>query len=267
MTRVFIALLLAGFSLPGPAAGPKDYSGASMPELIDSLQDVDRETLAMNSMGDFSGFMADSGTARFEGGVIGSPAPAEFPQMKEIVKRGATALPDLLEHLEDKRPTQLKIGGGDFHFMFSYFSEEYDPRNGRAHYPSASDSIKELHDHKVELPYTITVGDVCFALVGQITNRELSPVRYQPSAGLVINSPGQAPTLAVQAREDWTGTTSEQLRQSLVRDAADAQITWRHKGALTRLRFYFPEEYVRQKQGPLASAIKKFELAEQQENK
>jgi len=49
--------------------------------------------------------------------------------------------------------------------------------------------------HKIALPliYTVKVGDVCYAIIGQIVNRSLMAVRYQPSAGLVINSPIEMP--------------------------------------------------------------------------
>jgi hypothetical protein len=62
--------------------------------------------------------------------------------------------------------------------------DEYDPRVGERDW-SKSDSQRP----EPKLPYTVKVGDVCFALIGQIVGRQLLPIRYQPTGGMIINSP------------------------------------------------------------------------------
>jgi hypothetical protein len=51
--------------------------------------------------------------------------------------------------------------------------------------------------------YTVKVGDVCYVLIGQIVNRQLVAVRYQPTAGLIVNSPIEVPPLAEKVKNDW----------------------------------------------------------------
>jgi hypothetical protein len=87
--------------------------------------------------------------------------------------------------------------------------------------------------------YTLRVGDLCFVAIGQIVNRHLNAVRYQPSGCLVINSPVETPSLAESVRKDWKGLTAEQHKQSLIRDAL-APAYDADPGALVRLWFYFP---------------------------
>jgi hypothetical protein len=101
--------------------------------------------------------------------------------------------------------------------------------------------------------YTVKVGDVCYVLIGQIVNRQLLAVRYQPSAGLVVNSPIEAPVLAEKVREDWGHADVETLRASLLADIraashprgiSRAEYTERFVNpALERLRQYFPDTY------------------------
>ena len=93
----------------------------------------------------------------------------------------------------------------------------------------------------------------------EITNRRLWALRYQPSAGLIVNSPVQTPSLAAKVRSDWAGLTSAQLRSSLLKDAS---VPATETGAFRRLRFYFPEEYKKQKLGALAHKIEVFESKE-----
>jgi hypothetical protein len=90
-------------------------------------------------------------------------------------------------------------------------------------------------------------------LIGQIVNRRLLAVRYQPTGGLVINSPIEAPSLAEKVRSDWGSADTETLRQSLLDDIhatnhpkriSRAEYTPRFVNpALARLRFYFPATY------------------------
>ena len=97
------------------------------------------------------------------------------------------------------------------------------------------------------------VGDVCYVLIGQIVNRRLLAVRYQPSAGLVVNSPIEAPVLVERVRNDWGNADVEVLRESLLEDIhatnhpkriTPAEYTRRFVNpALQRLRFYFPDTY------------------------
>lgn len=68
-------------------------------------------------------------------GMLGPPPPKVPPQMSELVRRGPFALPELVRHLDDRRPTNFEGGNkpsgkqiGVNAFMFMDFSDEYDPR-------------------------------------------------------------------------------------------------------------------------------------------
>jgi hypothetical protein len=76
--------------------------------------------------------------------------------------------------------------------------------------------------------------------VGQIVNRRLNAVRYQPSLCLVVNSPVEMPALATATRADWQGLTPTAHEQQLVRDIAESNDPYLPANALRRLLFYYP---------------------------
>jgi len=89
----------------------------------------------------------------------------------------------------------------------------------------------------------VTVGDACYFLIGQIVNRELAAVRYQPTGGIIVNSPVKRPALAARVRRDWVGLDSAGLRASLLDDLRAESELYDYGSALTRLRFYYPDAY------------------------
>src|ERR1700728_1935281 len=118
-----------------------DYSKASINELVDSLALIDSQAPGIDSAVMYGGFIADDTPMEFQGGVLGFPPPQVPPQMRELVRRGMSALPALIAHLDDARPTKLAVGNdedgagpqqkhvvGLNFFMFTVFSDEYDPR-------------------------------------------------------------------------------------------------------------------------------------------
>jgi hypothetical protein len=68
-------------------------------------------------------------------------------------------------------------------------------------------------------------------------------VRYQPSGGLVVNSPLEAPTLIDHAKRDWAGLDAEGHEAELLADIRADKDVWRFGPALARLRFYYPDTY------------------------
>ena len=217
---------------------------------------IDSQAPGINSAAIYDGFIATAAPGSFEGGVLGVAPPGVPPQMSELVRRGPVALPELLKHLDDGRPTKLEVGNDDSArsshqvgvdvFAFSFFSDEYDPR-----LPRRRGSRPIEKDFRGR--YTVKVGDVCYVLIGQIVNRRLLAVRYQASAGLVVNSPIEAPALAEKVRNDWGNADAEALRASLLADVGDANhqrgisreeyATRFAYPALERLRLYFPDTY------------------------
>jgi len=284
-SRQIIAALLFAFVLSVFAtAGPgSDYSHKSVAELIDDLTQIDSQSPGINSAAIYEGFLAQNSPGPFKGGVLGIAPPKVPPQMSELVRRGPLALPELIKHLDDTRPTKLEVGNkpsgkqvGVDVFMFMYFSDEYDPRV--PHWFSEEDwkSGPQPMAKAFEGRYTVKVGDVCYVLIGQIVNRRLLAVRYQPSAGLVVNSPIEAPVLIEKVRNDWGNTDADILRKSLLEDVhatnhpkriSRAEYTERLVNpALARLRLFFPEAYNSLESADLQKR-KEFERQENQQRR
>jgi hypothetical protein len=248
---VFVASALCAYEIPAVGS---DYSRKSVTELIDDLTQIDSQSPGINSAAIYGGFIVDNSPGSFQVGVLGVAPPKVPPQMSELVRRGPVALQELIKHLDDKRATKLEVGNkpsgsqvGVDAFTFMYFSDEYDSRV--PHLIRGPSPMEKDFSGR----YTVKVADVCFVLIGQIVNRSLLAVRYQPSGGLVVNSPIEAPVLAEKVRKDWDNADAETLRQSLLEDIhatnRPKQITRTGyterfvNPALERLRFYFPDTY------------------------
>lgn len=237
-----------------------DYSQKSVVQLIDELTEIDSQAPGVNSAAVYQGFIADNSPGSFQVGVLGVAPPKVPPQMRELVRRGPVVLPELIKHLDDKRHTKLEVGNkpsgkqvGVDAFMFMVFSDEYDPR--APHWWSDEEWKKGPRPMERSFVgrYTVKVGDVCYVLIGQIVNRRLLAVRYQPSAGLVVNSPIEAPVLVERVQNDWGHADAEFLRAALLNDIHAtnqpqrvSRAEYRDRfvdPALARLRLYFPEAY------------------------
>ncbi|HEY7403515.1 MAG TPA: hypothetical protein VIB39_08340 [Candidatus Angelobacter sp.] len=250
-------LLACALSAPSKSADHPDYSKMPVSQLIDELMQIDGQTPGVNSAAVYDGFIGGDKPSSFTMGVLGVAPPIVPPQMHELVRRGPLALPELIKHLDDKRPTRLEVGnklprsehpqvGVDF-FMFSYFSDEYDPRLRDFEAKSRPEPMQKNFTGR----YTVKVADVCFMLIGQIVSRHFVAVRYQPSAGLVVNSPIEAPALAEKIRSDWGNADAEAVKASLLRDIRSVDpandksvyVLFVANAAMERLRLYFPDTY------------------------
>jgi len=250
----FIAVL--AFSSNLSAAAADDYSKKSVAQLIDDLTQIDSSAPGIDSAAVYSGFLANERSISFQVGVLGVPPPKLPPQMRELVRRGPLALPELIKHLDDRRPTKFEVGNkddGHSHqvgvdaFWWTDFSDEYDPRSRRPSNEKMETKMPMMKEFQGR--YTVKVADVCYTLIGQIVNRRLLAVRYQPSAGLMVNSPIEVPALAEEVRNDWGKADAEELRASLLADLratsqSETYYTQRfNNSALERLRLYFPDTY------------------------
>lgn len=226
---------------------PSDFNpdDLTVVELIDRLADVSEEGVGTHSTAWTSDFIAvNNEVPRFRGGVLGSKPPVVHPVMRELVRRGAASLPDLLAHVSDRRLTRLKVGGSNiggtngFAFGAMWHSDEYDCRfaNPKLQPKGVNTGMEVFFSNE----YRIRIGDICFVLVGQIVNRHLCVARYQPSACLVVNSPIETVELAAAVRKDWSGLTEAQHLESLLQDVGSDG--YASPPALARLCFYYPEK-------------------------
>jgi len=256
-----------------------NWEQASVETLIEQLATVDAQGPGLHGTATVGGFIGADLPLRFEGGVMGSQRPAVHPAMRELVRRGTAAMPLLVAHIDDATPTKLVVGGkreGEFPFMFQVFRNGYDPNpiDFPEQNPGESDSdykfrLSIIHyeyvsknERSFSEPYTVKVGDVCFALIGQILGRNYAAIGYQPTAGLVVNSPIETPELAEWIRRDWQDFSRAKHLELLLKDArANADFMPRARPSLERLKFYFPDVYERRKQNSvvLKKVIEEYE--------
>jgi hypothetical protein len=161
---------------------------------------------------------------------------------RELVRRGIDAIPELLRHVDDHRPTRVTIGPLGPIGSFS-FSNWYSPRFtlNRKRHPADTAPTEYESTRSLDSPrsYTVTVGDLCYFVIGQIVNRELRIIHPRPTHAYVITSPTAIPALAAAVRADWNGTTAASHRQSLIRDAGQSQ---NPGAAVERLMAYYPDD-------------------------
>lgn len=188
------------------------------------------------------------------------PNPANEPRspvMAELIGRGARAVPLLLRHLDDARPTRLvrfhppgMLNDGGIWFDDLYFPRvpgtTFDPP---VNHEVDFDSTREL---KAGKSYTLKVGDLCFVALGQIVNRPLTvfgPV-VKDGSGYIrstsLNSPVESPALAQAARKDWRTLTLKEHEDQLVAEAWKPDSLGSQagpsEGAIQRLLYFYPED-------------------------
>ncbi|HEX5324398.1 MAG TPA: hypothetical protein VFW40_11470 [Capsulimonadaceae bacterium] len=238
--------ILATFApaMPCQADTPAPKADAKIEALIDQLTQVDQEWsedgLARRDL-----FVAVDDRPPIEkvNGWLSRPIS---PAFRSLVEKGAVALPALIAHLNDSRPTETVIEHS--HPMGGMgLTDEYDPKaNGlkspfllpdwhkitappmlsRMMKDRDSEAIQEqtakgsanIQYFPVDV-YTMRVGDLCYLAIGQIVNRNLLPLHFRPEAIFDINSPVFMPEIAEAVKRDWGNMTAESLRESLLRDA------------------------------------------------
>jgi hypothetical protein len=172
---------------------------------------------------------------------------------RELVRLGPAAIPGLLKHLDDKRETKLsfqrdeqRVVGG-MHQQPELYAGCADERAlivrilgvGAVKNPTEP-SAEVLRGEWIQR-HTVTVGDCCFAILGQIVNRSYEAVRYQPKLITVVSSPTRDPRIAKALRTWWgRGDPRQTLAQSLYRDIVNPEEWSLSNGAALRLLTYFP---------------------------
>jgi len=145
------------------------------------------------------------------------------PALLELVRLGPAALPALLASLSDATPTQCVVRHSGELGVMSFYSElPFNPNSREDEAGPWLSKVGRPEDPVGHVPqYTLTVGDVCKEVVGYITARQYSPVRFQPSCCIIISSPTRDPAVAHAIREIWRSSDPrEHLFQSLLADVA-----------------------------------------------
>jgi hypothetical protein len=171
--------------------------------------------------------------------VLGTPPAKHSETLRKIVEKGATAVPLLLKHIGDARPIKMEPLKG---MMWMSFDDEYDfnRRTRKTPPPSVNRNFLESNAKQPDR-HAVTVGDLCFVALGQIVNRQFSATRYQPTGGLIINSPTYSEKLKKVILDDWGGLDKQKHKKSLIDDSQQPDSESRLVGAYLRLAFYYPE--------------------------
>lgn len=168
---------------------------------------------------------------------------------------GPTSLPYLLKELECRTPTKIVIRTKD-HFPELVYDREMWGNPVNRSEQALLRAVDRNREPSLEMPqdpeYIVTIGDVCFVIIGQIVGRPYMAVRYQPSGIVVINSPASDPAIAATIRRIWENKNPRKhVLDSLLIDfatrgandgvsfgfASDAQVQ-----APVRLLYYLPRE-------------------------
>lgn len=206
--------------------------------LINKLVEVSEIGYGYSPLSDGSQFLPQSDSEEVYTLVLGSEQPTKSITLEAIVRQGIHAVPSLLKHLDDARKTQIADVRG---MGWTSFADEYD-FNRRLRKEKSEGANQDMSSKNQPSSHTITVGDLCFVALGQILNRNFSATRYQPTGGLVVNSPTYSKRLRDILLSDWEGLTEQKHKELLIQDLLTPDHEYRRIGAYQRLAFYYPGE-------------------------
>ena len=191
----FILLLVTA------AAAAADGPAVDVSAPIDKLTDVADSDIGYSPSAWGHSFLPLDRKGAWGGGLLFQKPEVPSETLRAIVKQGAAAVPHLIAHLDDKRPTKITIThdfgplGGLFHSDrcdYNIFTAKEAPNPKR----SDDEGGGSLLDHEDPAGgHVLTVGDLCFVTIGQIVNRRFDAVRYQPTAIIIVTSPTASPAL------------------------------------------------------------------------
>jgi len=239
---------------PGPAIGKAQAK--MIKHLIASLADLDKPDFGLSATLSGTTFAPLPGQSQAGALLLADHGLQPSKAVQALVTLGPDVLPFLLDALDDKTPTRLTLKqAGRFGGMWHAAELPLNPVNPAevAVYQARAKKLRAEEKH-VE-SYTITVGDVCFVVIGQIVGRQYQAVRYQPTACIVLNSPVHDPKLCAEVRAIWTAMDPRgKLFSSLLADYATEGVSngktldgWYDGSnfqceAALRLLYYFAKE-------------------------
>ena len=227
------------------AAAAAERPAVDVPALIDKLTDVADSDIGYSGTSWGNPFLPLDRNGAWGGGLLFQKPEVPSATLRAIVKQGAAAVPDLIAHLDDKRPTKIRMidtpGIGSLflndHCDYNFLTAKEDPNPRR---PADEDAIRRLLGSPID-EHVLTVGDLCFVALGQIVNRRFNASRYIPSGNVVIASPTASPMLLAAVKKEWAGLTPQRHQAALIDDFMKPDSDQRQIGACKRLAYYYPE--------------------------
>jgi hypothetical protein len=218
----------------------------SIKKLIDGLANISSPDFGLSPTMSGTAFAPVAGSQRAEAFLFTNHGLRTDPAFLQLVKLGPKALPFLLDALTNRTQTGLTITHEDFFGGMWYGSElSGNPanRNEQKLIGKSSHAQMPITEKTLLRTYRVTVGDVCFVIIGQIVGRPYAAVRYQPTAIVVINSPTEDPNLARKVRAIWSDLhPAQHLLDSLLLDYTTKGNFDGQTDAAMRLLYYFPRE-------------------------
>jgi hypothetical protein len=215
---VLLVVFCAASSRPPSDHSLNPVAGA----LIARLADVDTPDIGYSPYDSGSAFAPLVGSNHLSGGLLFPRQPLDRSKvLRELVRLGPAAVPDLLNHLDDERPTRLTV------------KHTFGSMGGF--------SINESRADDERKSYTLKVGDLCYVALGQIVNRPYTAVSYCPTAMVHVFTPTRDPATRAALRKEWGDLTPEKHRASLVRDCQGKGNQPLRSGAFARLAYYYPD--------------------------
>jgi hypothetical protein len=221
-----IAVLCLAASIGGVQVPQKkpQKPAAEVEALIDQLTQVDQQDVGYSASVSGSSFLP-LGQSHTGMALLFQEPSATSDALRSLVKLGVKALPTLLEHLKDERPTKIKLSHP------GVFGGMYITQDG--------DNAEKLEGlGRAETDYTIMVGDLCYVAIGQIVNRRYWAVRYQPTAIIFVTSVPKSKKLREEVIKAWSDLTPAKHEESLTRDILEDGYS--RDSASLRLAYYYP---------------------------
>ena len=204
-------------------------------QLIDRLVKVRHAGIGYSGAMAGSQFLPLTGSGRTGMLILGRAAPRRSATLTRLVARGLRALPSLLRHLNDHRPIALPPVRAMM-WLSRAPEVDFNRRTERALLPRPRSALPSGGPRQ----HQVTVGDLCFVAIGQIVNRGYNAVRYQPTGGLIVNSPPLDLAIRSSLRNRWRGLTLAAHKRLLTRDFVKPDFDGRRIGAYRRLVTYYP---------------------------
>lgn len=234
MPRPCLALVASVFVAACPL-----FADDELNELIEDLVKVAEPGFGYSGYFSGSQFLPYGDSEQFGTFVFGGTYRSESDTLRRIVSKGPGAVSTLLKHLSDDRKIAIEPLTG---MMWMDFPDEYD-FNPRTRLKPPANVNRDTFENSEKHPdsHAVTIGDLCFVAIGQIVNRNYSATRYQPTGGLVVNSPTHSKRLRDELIADWSDLTAEEHRRLLIEDFEKPDHEDRRIGAYWRLSFYYPD--------------------------
>ncbi|MCM2374889.1 WD40 repeat domain-containing protein [Aporhodopirellula aestuarii] len=234
--------------------------------LVDRLSEIDQPDFGFANWMSGSQFAPLPQSDKFYSGIIMIDHQLKTNDvLRQLVALGPKALPILLQRLSDPTPTKLEMEHQGM-MGSQWYGREVSLNVARPVEREVKKRFADLFAKEEAFgvgenvpKHVMTIGDICFVIIGQIVNRGYQASRYQPTACRVINSPTHDPEIAEVVRAIWESEDSPQLLwDALLDDLFTDHRGYGQDSAALRLLFYFPDR----SSGIIANRIRDLDLTD-----